>query len=255
MGIVSFGVGVGVGYLVGKRRKNVPHELPIQLEFDLQKEDIEPEPAPPAIDHQPVIIDREVYEQLPPVVDDDLRDIVAQADELAAEYQGDPEDAGVEEIDLELGDGSETEVDDEPEEILVTRSVFTEVDAVWDWEIENEHRAGLENGEPYVLHIEEYRSNTSGMDQQDLTWYEQDEVLADSHGLPIEPRELNIGELKWGHGSGDPNVFYVRVPRNKMEFEVLRSTGSFHLVVLGMAAEDAAEAEARRPPRRQRLED
>jgi hypothetical protein len=39
--------------------------------------------------------------------------------------------------------------------------------------------------------------------------------------------------LVFGHGSGDPNVVYIRNEKLQAEYEVLRDPGSYEIEVLG----------------------
>ncbi len=62
--------------------------------------------------------------------------------------------------------------------------------------------------------------------------------MADEDDTPVYNYDRVIGPLNFGHGSGDPNVFYVRNHRRKTEYEILYNTGLFSEEVLGLEIED-----------------
>lgn len=132
----------------------------------------------------------------------------------------------------------EEEQDDvPPKDVVVEESVFGETPGsdLDDFDVEAE----AENRDPeipYVIHHDEYMENAHEFIQQTLTWYETDSVLADESDIPIEEIESHVGVdnlEKFGHGSQDRNVVYVRNERTEQDFEIIRSPGSFAKEVLG----------------------
>ena len=106
-----------------------------------------------------------------------------------------------------------------------------------DWDMEAEEAARDDN-EPYVIHVDEYLSNESGFPQQTVTWFQMDDILCDEQDAPVYNYKTVLGELKFGHGSGDPNVVYIRNVSRKQEFEVLFSSNSYESEVLGLKVEE-----------------
>lgn len=115
-------------------------------------------------------------------------------------------------------------------------SVFAENDDQWVYEdelaIRTEHS-------PYVIHKDEFVADEAGCDQRTVTYYQDDDIMADESDTPIYDFNGLMGDLKWGHGSGDPSVVYIRNEKLEMEWEVLLHTGSFAVEVLGSDIEDA----------------
>lgn len=109
-------------------------------------------------------------------------------------------------------------------------SIFDKADDEWDYKTEIENR---DKSRPYIIHVDEYVSGEMDFDQSTLTWYEGDSILCDPHDVPIYSVEATVGELRFGHGSNDPNAVYVRNEQMHSEFEVLRYTGSYQEIVLG----------------------
>lgn len=126
--------------------------------------------------------------------------------------------------------------EDEPE----TFNVFTDDDDDWDYEAEMSTRTAEA---PYILHIDEFVADEMGFKQETITYYEGDDIMADAADTIIYGYEGLVGELRFGHGSKDKAVVYVRNEKIHMEWEILLHTGSFEQEVLGMAADKEVEEE------------
>lgn len=100
------------------------------------------------------------------------------------------------------------------------------------------------NGVPYVISEEEYLENQWEHEEGNLTFYEGDDVLADSRDEVIPSLEDTLGlssaELskKWGHGCQDPNIVFICNEKMGMNFEVARSTKSYAEDVLGFIPDE-----------------
>lgn len=134
---------------------------------------------------------------------------------------------------------------DQPQELTVDIdpviiNVFAHDDANWDYEHELSTRA---NGEPYIIHEEEYISDEMDFRQETLTFYAGDDIMVDSDDTPIYNYTGLMGELKFGHGSRDPNVVYIRNEVLHMEWEILLNPGLFAQEILGLEMERADENE------------
>jgi hypothetical protein len=132
------------------------------------------------------------------------------------------------------------EAAEEMEEAVETvRNVFKDSEPVdkveFDYDVELANRSPEA---PYVISREEYESKEQEYEQAQLAWYIQDDVLADHADDPIEEIESTVGMSnldKFGHGSGDNNIVYIRNERLELDFEVLRSNASFLEVVHGIS--------------------
>lgn len=98
----------------------------------------------------------------------------------------------------------------------------------WDAQKERQRRSPLA---PYVIHRDE-RYEFEDYDEVTFTYYDEDDVLANEREEAVagDDRERLIGEAnleKFGYGSGDPNVVYIRNDQLEMVFEVLRSPNSY----------------------------
>lgn len=149
---------------------------------------------------------------------------------------------------------AEVEAENTAQEQMV--NVFeTTFDDNWDWDRENADRAGLEAGVPFILHKDEFFEGDENYDQTTLTYYSGDDVLCDERDEVIEPRDhivggWNLEKFGTGHGSGDPNVLYIRNPRTFCDFEVVLNEAKYSEDALGFL-----EHSFERNRRRQRFDD
>lgn len=126
-----------------------------------------------------------------------------------------------------------------PEPEPEVRNVFREhgdgVEFVWDYHEERKRRSP---GTPYVIHYDE----RDEMEYQivTLTYYDGDDVLCDERDNPVDPDERNnvVGEGnldRFGHGSNDPAVVYIRNDKLELVYEVVKSPNSFAEEVHGFS--------------------
>lgn len=129
----------------------------------------------------------------------------------------------------------------------VTANVFESTEWNWDRELAERKRIGPE--EPYVLHFDEFMQNEPDYQQNTLTYYVEDDTLADEKEEIVHDVFDAIGDKeilgKFGHGSNDPRTLYIRNPRLDLDFEVVLSEKSYSQDVLGFTPEEA-------PPGRRR---
>ena len=105
----------------------------------------------------------------------------------------------------------------------------------WDEEFEISQRT---HNAPYIIHADDYVKDEFGFKQETVTYYEGDDIMATMADVPIYNWTSMMGELRWGHGSKDPNVVYVRNEMMRKEWEILRESGSFEEIVQGLHIED-----------------
>lgn len=107
----------------------------------------------------------------------------------------------------------------------------------WNQEAENANREGKDI---YVIsRVEFYEEKEDlGWGQEALAYYTTDDILTDENDLPIPNPHKLIGPYKFGQGSDDDNVFYVRNESLQMEYEINAIDGSFLELVMGMELEE-----------------
>ena len=143
--------------------------------------------------------------------------------------------------------------EDELEDAEEISNVFAGSDSEWDWDTEI-----MTRGEgPYIIHVDEFVANELGYEQSTFTYYEGDDIMADEKEVPVYNYDDVFGELRFGHGSKDPSLVYIRNERLKREYEVIRHTGHYSVEVRGLeieAAYDAQELRHARSPQRFRMD-
>lgn len=145
-----------------------------------------------------------------------------------------------------------------PERTMTSEAVVTNIFPTndgdeWDYKTEIESR---DKTRPYVIHIDEYVNDEMGWDNQStLTWYEKDSILCDSRDRPIYNHTEVVGDLRFGHGSNDANVVYIRNDTLQAEYEILRDEGSYEEIVLGDQLEHQAEEQELKHSNQRRFRD
>ena len=256
VGLGVFCAGVGLGVLIAQPRKPKeivvePDEARVLRDVKLHEVSMDLEPGTPGA----VILD--INDRLSPEPDPMEDNImVATIDDEALKQVGivisPPEnDPGLIDVDLDrlrardalieehgFAEGmrlyQEQYMSDEPQR----QSIFNGEDDIWDQEFEEQHRSPTE---PHVIHKDEFWREEMGYTQTTVTYYVGDDILVDQEDVPVYNYQETTGELKFGHGSGDQNVVYIRNDRLKAEYEVIRDRGSYEVVILGLQAEEDLE--------------
>lgn len=210
---ISFVGGLGFGYILGKRQAKT-----VYLN---QTDDYEQL----ALDFNKTSNTAAVYSQ--------IQDII-----MTNEY-----DTVSEEVPEQLAEAIEDNriqyVENEEVKVL---NIFDKPDDNWDYDVELGNRS---SEMPYIIHVDEFVADEMGFKQDTLTYYEGDDVMCDSMDTPVYNYSSMMGELKFGHGSNDKNVVYIRNEKLNMEWEVLRHTGMYTTEVLGNHYEKELEEDIR----------
>lgn len=154
--------------------------------------------------------------------------------------EGDEEEVVVEEV--------EVEVETETPETEVNLFEETSKEASEGWDYEEEHRLRRPD-RPYVIHVDE-RHEKDGYTEISLTYYAADDVLCDEHDTPVDDKEKIVGEgnlEKFGHGSHDKEIVYVRNDVMQIDVEIVKNDGSYAEVVHGFAHSDEPHHHRGRP--------
>ncbi len=136
-------------------------------------------------------------------------------------------------------DEDELEEKGDPELEEIATNIFTNRNSNdisaddFKWEEETARRGEVE---PYILHVDEYLQNEYEDEQVSVTYYAGDDVVADDRDAVIQDVDSVLGEdnlERFGYGSKDRNIVYIRNPRLGVAYEVCHSTGKFAHEVLG----------------------
>lgn len=94
---------------------------------------------------------------------------------------------------------------------------------------------------PYVISFEEFCEGEDNHDKITITYYAGDGILVDEEEEIIEDVERLVGEdnliNKFGEGSDDPDVLYVRNERMGIDYEIVRQHTCYSEVVSGECKE------------------
>lgn len=199
-------------------------------------------------------------------------DLEAKVEELGYKTPGDP----VKKTAYDKVQGSEdeaprlavAEVEVEREEggepVVVVNNVFTDtpesdgildLNSDWDYAKEIKDRTPAV---PYVIHQDEHKENDKDYEQVSLVYYEGDDILSDERDQVVTERDLvGVENLsKFGHGSGDPKIVYVRNDEKSLDFEIVHSEGKYATEVHGFTGDELQHSSMRRrSPRRSDLDD
>lgn len=186
------------------------------------------------------------------VSDEEIEELKEETDKLKANAK-----KLVERLDIPQASHTEQDVTEEVEQAKAEPdadvvNIFTQRDApLSDLQKFFQER---DEDEPYILTHEEYFGSDTDYPQKALTYWAEDEVLADEKG-PISDKSL-VGEDnldKFGLWSKNPKFLYVRNEEHEVEFEISLSQGSFAREVLGFDDREIKHSDRR--GRRHRWDD
>lgn len=90
--------------------------------------------------------------------------------------------------------------------------------------------------EPYIITHDEFMENENGFTQGTMTYYNGDDILTDDKDVPVPDIDEIVGSealTRFGYGSRDRNVVYVRNEKIETDFEITLSQGEFAKEVAG----------------------
>jgi len=169
---------------------------------------------------------------------DPLQPVASEADLIAEakSVQGSPSDDQLDENQIQKmeralnGAGIHPLVVEEE----TTVNIFT--DPTFDLAEEMKYRT---KEKPYIITHDEYFEADKEYDTIQLTYFEQDDTVVGENDQPVDDVDSQIGEdhlVRFGHGSKDRNVVYVRNDTLQTDYEVTKSAGSY-LEHLGLGPE------------------
>ena len=127
--------------------------------------------------------------------------------------------------------------------IEISKNVFTDAKIPGEFDPETEIR---DPDKPYVISKDEFEQAEFDYDQVQFTYYSGDGVLANEMDEEVPNIEKSVGSdnlLRFGQGSGDPHIVYVRNASANMDFSVVLSEGKFAFEVLGLGLDDMDDDE------------
>lgn len=204
--VVGLATGAAVGYFLTKGKLQTKYDQIAQDEIN---------------EMRTFYAQKEVAREQKP----DLDKVVEELGYIPPTEKEKPNQPHVTLVSQEGGEGEKVE-----EVTEVSKNVFETVveDAPSDWDYETEKR--MRGDAPFIIHADEYTENEHSFDQVTYTFYEEDDVLADVRDHIVEDVDNVIGLenlQKFGHGSNDPSIVYIRNVKLELDCEVTRNPGSF----------------------------
>lgn len=145
----------------------------------------------------------------------------------------------------------------EPQEHAEVKNVFEQHgDPPGDVWVQAEELKKRSPSHPYVIHLDE-RDEFDDYQPVSLTYFEGDDVVSNDRDEIIGPedRERLLGEKnleKFGHGSQDPNVVYIRNDVLELVYEVVKSPRTYAEEVAGFSHESFSRGNLERMRSRER---
>jgi hypothetical protein len=225
VGVVSFAAGAAAGYFYMRRQADILVDTAVEITHELDDLTLDIETMNPFV--EPL----KAYQTM---VDDFTRAVQQLAEARQTVFQEEPPVDAEHHPEIVRPPVTDLKVED----IGATLSAIT--DDGWSYEEEQKDRTP---DAPYVIHRDEFFNRETGYHQNTLQWYVGDKILCDENDVPIYAPEKVVGQLRFGHGSGDPNVVYVRNEKLSAEYEIVRNEGLYQIEVLGIEVEEQADAD------------
>lgn len=239
VGLVAGSVGAFIGYKVARKRLEAKFEVLLEEEIEKTRR------------YYAAYSKKDEYETPEKAAHALIPDEEREAQQAFVNYAGMAK-AQVDVIEDEHGvtvetksEMVETEEGDEVEEVheVVKNNIFLNGSALdkdeFDYEAEVAQRS---EDFPYVITEDEFFQNEQDFVQLTMTYYEGDDVLCDEQDRTVDDVDGSVGEVnlhKFGHGSKDKNLVYIRNNKRGTDFEIARSRGKYSVDVLGLDDEDA----------------
>jgi len=189
-------VGVGIGYKVAERKLGAEFDERLERETNQLRRMYKP--------------GHETPEEM-------VQELYGDAVDVMREYNGESREP----VAYEKIRTSTVKVEKADEEPAKTHRVF---------------EVNEERGEIYVITGKEFEQNEPGYEQLTLSYYAKDGVIADIHEDRMEDYERYIGKnalTSFGEKNDDENVVHVRNEIIMLDYEIIRSSGSYCNEVLG----------------------
>ena len=112
----------------------------------------------------------------------------------------------------------------------------------WDWDKEVLYREQNPQG-PYAIHEDEYASGSANFHIQEMLYYAVDQIVCEQ----LDPRSmmydhaLKLGDVKFGYGTHDVDVAFVRNPQHRTDYQITQMHDSYTESVMGIVADDEAD--------------
>lgn len=97
----------------------------------------------------------------------------------------------------------------------------------------DQEKIDLDGDDPYVITVDQFQdehvTGPNEHDKQTITYFAGDGVLVDSRDMIIKDTQKTVGEFadRFGHGSDEEHIVYVRNCWMTVDFEIVREEGTY----------------------------
>lgn len=121
--------------------------------------------------------------------------------------------------------------------VPVDEDVPAGTESSWNYALERSRRS-VEK--PYIIHEDECIAGEVDHRKIEVTYFEIDEVFVDDNDQVLTNAEEVIGRqnLRFGHGSSDPDTVFVRNNKLELDIEITRLHKSYEEEELGLERDD-----------------
>lgn len=256
--VAGAGIGFGVGYLVFKKKYQAIAESEIESVREAYAKNAKPKPDLTEI-RSTYVIDREgsVLEQDEVIANEGYFSVAEETDadaflrahgRVPTTYELIQMGNGIEpsEAKRDLADGDDVNI---PEGNIFEG--YVEPDPQELAENADEVTVVRTPDRPYVISSKEWYTNDTDYDQITLTYWADDDVLADDTNRMINEVDEVVGATnlhRFGFLSEDPDIVYVRNERLKADYEITKDERNYSEIVHGIPV----DADKSGVPRRMR---
>jgi hypothetical protein len=262
--VVGAGVGFGAGYLVFKKKFEKISEQEIESVRQAYAKNAQPKPDLEKLrrtNYVPPVTSEEAQEQAHILATYDSETPETDADAFRRAHGRVPTTSEL----ISMGNGTPVEEavirnpNDTDDNNIVESNVFDnpellepDPEDIGEGEDEIPPRSAER---PYVIEAAEWYTNQTNYDQISLTYWADDDVLADVNKRMITDIEGVVGATnlhRFGFQSNDPDIVYVRNDRLKADYEITKDERNYAEIVHGVDPDAERVSSA---PRRMRSND
>lgn len=226
--LAGLSVGVLVGYKVAKKRLSLDFEQRLEKEIAATEEHL-------------LMVHKYGKYATP---ESALHEVEAEEDEIPPEVKRrDPKENALisaEEINTSKVDYNKASKAEEGR--VKIQNIFVNgqaLETTFDYEAEAATRS---TEAPYIITTQEFDENEPDYDQTSFSYFEGDDVLAEADtDQVVDDADGFVGQnnlQRFGHGSGDPNILFIRNDKKEMLCEIVRVQGKYTKLILGFDDSD-----------------
>lgn len=105
---------------------------------------------------------------------------------------------------------------------------------------EDEEAEVVDTSKPYVITIEAFTDDCQDYEKLSLYYYDDDDTLIDERQEVLPDVDALVGDAltRFGEGSNDPDIVYVRNERMSCDYEIVRYEKGYQEEFLGIPADE-----------------